>query len=148
LAAVAVALVLAGCEIDELDLSARALEPLSQAMFANLQRKHMPKESPILIRLFKEEAELEVWKQDDGGRFALLATYPICRWSGELGRKLQQGRPPGAEGFYSVARTELADGFSIAGERIGLTTRQFDAAEESPTEENQARRRQCELGPL
>ena len=140
LAAVAVALVLAGCEIDEFDLSARALEPLSQAMFANLQRKYMPKESPILIRLFKEEAELEVWKQDDGGRFALLATYPICRWSGELGRKFAAGRPPGAEGFYSVARTELADGFTIARERISLTTRQFDAAE-SPTEENQARRK-------
>src|SRR5262249_46948430 len=54
----------------------------------------LPKESPILIRLFKEEAELEVWKQDDGGRFALLATYPICRWSGELGRKFAAGRPP------------------------------------------------------
>jgi len=107
LAAVAVVAVLAGCEIDESDLSARALEPLSPAMLANLQRKHMPKESPILITLFKEEAELEIWKQDGGGRFALLAMYPICRWSGELGPKLQQGDRQAPEGFYSVAPEQL-----------------------------------------
>ncbi len=74
-AALAVMLVLAGCETDSSDLSARALKPLSQAMLAKLERKHMSKESPILVRLFKEEAELEIWKQDDGRRFALLATY-------------------------------------------------------------------------
>jgi murein L,D-transpeptidase YafK len=107
LATVAVAAVIAGCEIHESDLSARALEPLSPVMLANLQRKHMPKESPILIRLFKEEAELEVWKQDDGGRFALLATYPICRWSGELGPKLQQGDRQAPEGFYSITPEQL-----------------------------------------
>jgi murein L,D-transpeptidase YafK len=39
----------------------------------------MPTESPILVRMFKEESELEVWKQDNSGRFALLRTYPICR---------------------------------------------------------------------
>ncbi|NKB84829.1 hypothetical protein HED51_24280 [Ochrobactrum grignonense] len=41
--------------------------------------------SPILLRVFKVEAELEVWKQDRKGRFALLKTYPICKWSGDLG---------------------------------------------------------------
>jgi murein L,D-transpeptidase YafK len=76
-------------------------------MFANLERKHMPKESPILIRLFKEESELEVWKQDDSGRFALLATYPICRWSGELGPKVQQGDRQAPEGFYTIAPEQL-----------------------------------------
>jgi murein L,D-transpeptidase YafK len=101
-AALAVALALAGCEIDGSDLSARALKPLSQTMLADLERKHMPKESPILVRLFKEQSELEVWKQDDSGRFALLATYPICRWSGELGPKVQQGDRQAPEGFYTI----------------------------------------------
>ena len=49
--------------------------------------------------LFKEESELEVWKQDRDGRFALLKTYPICRWSGELGPEDQGRRPPGAGGL-------------------------------------------------
>ena len=50
----------------------------------------MPKHSPILIRIFKEESELEVWKQDTTGRFQLLKVYPICRWSGDLGPKIMK----------------------------------------------------------
>ena len=52
--------------------------------------KRCPKYSPILVRLFKEKAELEVWKQDTTGRFQILKIYPICRWSGDLGPKLQR----------------------------------------------------------
>src|SRR5713101_8364263 len=84
-----------------------ALQPLSQSMLAELERKHMPKESPILVRLFKEEAELEVWKEDDSGRLALLATYPICRWSGELGPKVKQGDRQAPEGFYTITPAQL-----------------------------------------
>jgi murein L,D-transpeptidase YafK len=62
----------------------------------------MEKESPILVRIFKEEAELEVWKQDDSGRFALLRTYPICRWSGQLGPKIKAGDRQAPEGFYTI----------------------------------------------
>ena len=101
---------LAGCETDGVDLSAlsaKALKPLSPAMVVELERKHMPKESPILVRLFKEEAELEIWKQDDSGRLALLATYPICRWSGELGPKVKQGDRQAPEGFYTITPAQL-----------------------------------------
>ena len=62
----------------------------------------MAKESPILVRLFKEEAELEVWKQDRTGRYALLKTYPICRWSGDLGPKIKEGDRQAPEGFYAI----------------------------------------------
>jgi len=51
--ALALAAMLAGCETDGVDLSAKALKPLSPQMLAELERKHMPKESPILVRLFK-----------------------------------------------------------------------------------------------
>ena len=78
------------------------MQPLSDQMLATLKTKHMDKESPILMRVFKEEAELEVWKQDDSGRFALLRTYPICRWSGELGPKLKTGDRQAPEGFYTI----------------------------------------------
>jgi murein L,D-transpeptidase YafK len=62
----------------------------------------MPKDSPILVRIFKEESELEVWKQDASGRYALLKVYPICRWSGALGPKVTEGDRQAPEGFYPI----------------------------------------------
>jgi murein L,D-transpeptidase YafK len=78
------------------------MQPLSERMVADLESRSMAKESPILVRIFKEESELEVWKVDKTGRFALLKTYPICRWSGELGPKIQQGDRQAPEGFYPI----------------------------------------------
>ena len=62
----------------------------------------MPKHSPIILRVFKEEAELEVWKQDTTGHFQILKTYPICRWSGDLGPKVHEGDRQTPEGFYTI----------------------------------------------
>jgi murein L,D-transpeptidase YafK len=67
----------------------------------------MDLQSPILVRLFKEEAELEVWKQDRTGHFALLKTYPICRWSGDLGPKIREGDRQAPEGFYSISPAQM-----------------------------------------
>ncbi len=61
---------------------------------------------PILIRIFKRDFELEIWKAK-GGRFHLFATYPICRWSGRLGPKLTEGDRQSPEGFYSVGKAQL-----------------------------------------
>jgi murein L,D-transpeptidase YafK len=69
--------------------------------------KDMDLNSPILVRLFKEEAELEVWKQDRSGRFALLKTYPICRWSGDLGPKVREGDRQAPEGFYAISPAQM-----------------------------------------
>jgi murein L,D-transpeptidase YafK len=70
-------------------LPARATMELPPELLALLRQKRMPKHSPILLRIFKEEAELEVWKQDTTGHFELLKTFPICRWSGDLGPKVR-----------------------------------------------------------
>ena len=67
----------------------------------------MDLQSPILVRLFKQEAELEVWKQDRSGRFALLKTYPICRWSGDLGPKVREGDRQAPEGFYTISPGQM-----------------------------------------
>jgi murein L,D-transpeptidase YafK len=88
-------------------VEARALKPLSAAMADEIDKRNMPGKSPILIRIFKEESELEVWKQDVHGRFALLKTYPICRWSGELGPKIREGDGQAPEGFYTVTPTQM-----------------------------------------
>ena len=100
--AIAAQMMLAACSGGPPASSGRHLQPLSDRMLATLKAKHMDKESPILIRVFKEEAELEVWKQDHSGRFALLSTYPICRWSGELGPKFKTGDRQAPEGFYTI----------------------------------------------
>jgi murein L,D-transpeptidase YafK len=76
-AAIAAAALLAGCDSDKIpNISGRHMQPLSEATLAELDAKKMAKESPILIRIFKEESELEVWKVDKSGRFAPLRTYP------------------------------------------------------------------------
>jgi hypothetical protein len=59
------------------------------------------------VRLFKQEAELEVWKQDASGRYELLKTYPICRWSGELGPKVREGDRQAPEGFYTITPAQM-----------------------------------------
>ena len=83
-------------------LPAKATKKLPSELLSLLQQKKMSKHSPILVRVFKEEAELEVWKQDTTGRFHILKTYPICRWSGDLGPKLREGDRQTPEGFYRV----------------------------------------------
>jgi murein L,D-transpeptidase YafK len=103
LAVLASAVALGGCFGEEgYDLPTRAMKELSPQMLAQLQAKNMPKDSPILVRLFKEESELEVWKQDTSGRYALLKVYPICRWSGDLGPKVKEGDRQAPEGFYAI----------------------------------------------
>ena len=102
-AVLAGALALAGCDTDGVyQLPTKAMKALSPEMVALLEQKNMPKDSPILVRIFKEESELEVWKQDTTGRYELLKVYPICRWSGDLGPKVHEGDRQAPEGFYQI----------------------------------------------
>ena len=105
-AALCAVVALAGCDTDGLQYG-KAMKSLSPEMVAALQTKNMPTESPMLVRLFKEEAELEVWKQDAAGRYDLLKTYPICRWSGELGPKVKEGDRQAPEGFYTITPAQM-----------------------------------------
>ena len=43
-----------------------------------LAKSGMKQESPIFVRIFKEESQLEVWKAKDDGRYYHFKTYPIC----------------------------------------------------------------------
>ena len=108
-AALAAGVLLAGCNSDEISLAnnAKANQPVSPKLVAEMSEKNMDLQSPILVRLFKQEAELEVWKQDRSGRFALLKTYPICRWSGDLGPKVREGDRQAPEGFYSISPAQM-----------------------------------------
>ena len=62
--------------------------------------------TPVFMRIFKKEFELELWLLRDG-RFHRFATYTICRWSGRLGPKIVQGDRQAPEGFYTVDEKAL-----------------------------------------
>lgn len=64
--------------------------------------------NPLFIRIFKAEAELEVWMQKEAnGPYERFATYPVCNWSGSLGPKLAEGDKQTPEGFYTITRRQL-----------------------------------------
>lgn len=71
-----------------------------------LKEKGVTLADPILIRIFKTESELEIWKLK-GGAFTLFATYPICHWSGTTGPKLRSGDKQAPEGFYTLTRAQI-----------------------------------------
>ena len=108
-AALAAGVLLAGCNSDQISLAnnAKANQPVPPKLIADMTAKDMDLQSPILVRIFKQEAELEIWKQDRAGRFALLKTYPICRWSGDLGPKVKEGDRQAPEGFYSISPAQM-----------------------------------------
>ena len=83
------------------------LAPLSYQVQRDLKNLGMTADAPLMIRIFKEESELEVWKQAASGQYALFKTYPICQWSGELGPKTAEGDRQAPEGFYPVTPGQM-----------------------------------------
>jgi murein L,D-transpeptidase YafK len=106
-AAIASAVALVASGAHGFPTTAKHLKPLPASLISEVERKDMTTESPILVRIFKQEAELEVWKQDRSGKYALLKIYPICRWSGELGPKIRQGDRQAPEGFYAITPGQM-----------------------------------------
>lgn len=82
--------------------TARSIAPIAPQTLALMQTKGMQQSDPILIRAYKKEAEMEVWKKGGDGKYALLKTFPICRWSGQLGPKTREGDRQTPEGFYTI----------------------------------------------
>jgi murein L,D-transpeptidase YafK len=72
-----------------------------------METLNMDRAAPILIRIYKEESTLEVLKQDRSGKFALLNSYPICKFSGTLGPKLMHGDYQAPEGFYDITPGQM-----------------------------------------
>lgn len=60
-----------------------------------------------MVRIFKEEGVLEVWKRKKDGTFGLVANYEICKWSGKLGPKFAEGDRQAPEGFYAVTPGQM-----------------------------------------
>src|SRR5690606_8152040 len=96
------ALALAGCNETFEDIAPKAEKQIHPELVKVMTAKGMSRTSPIMARIFKEEAKLEIWKQKNNGRYDLLASYDICKWSGKLGPKFTEGDRQAPEGFYTV----------------------------------------------
>ena len=76
--------------------SAPGTEPSPAAPFSpadrerRLAEKGLTAGSPVMIRIFKQDSELELWIEREG-RFEHFNTYRICFWSGGLGPKTREG---------------------------------------------------------
>ncbi|MGN8171617.1 L,D-transpeptidase family protein [Agrobacterium sp. 22117] len=98
---------LAACTSMGFDSASKEPPKLSSKVAAAMSAKGMKPESPVLVRIFKQESELEVWKVDKTGNYALFKAYPMCRWSGKLGPKTKSGDRQAPEGFYHVSSSML-----------------------------------------
>jgi murein L,D-transpeptidase YafK len=92
----------AGSSKETSSIAAAANTELAQRLAA----KGLTAGSPVMIRIFKAESELELWLLKDG-RFELFATHPICYWSGRLGPKMREGDLQAPEGFYTVSLDQI-----------------------------------------
>lgn len=101
-------LALAACNEDgRLSSGSRHYVAISPQVQSLMAEKGMNARSPILIRAYKKESELEVWKQNASGEYALLKTFPMCRWSDQLGPKKTEGDRQVPEGFYGITQQQL-----------------------------------------
>lgn len=90
----------AGCGLVE--GNGKANQPLSASAESRLKMMGSSPAQPMLVRLFKESSELEVWKRTSDGDYKLFKTYEICAWSGDLGPKFKEGDRQSPEGFYNI----------------------------------------------
>ncbi len=101
--AVSLLVLLAGC----LFSSTKAYAPLPEEAKTELQQTGLSLGAPLYIRMFKLEAEMEVWLQRASGEYALFRTYTICNWSGDVGPKIREGDKQAPEGFYIVTAGQM-----------------------------------------
>ncbi len=101
------AVALAGCQVSEFAYDAPEFAPLPASLETKMTRLGMDKRSPIMLRIYKEENTLEVWKEARTGRYDLLQTYEICAWSGKVGPKKKEGDRQAPEGFYTVTPAQM-----------------------------------------
>jgi len=99
---------IAGCNDSSMkDFAPEANKPLPEKILADMKAKGMVRTSSVMARIFKEEGKLEIWKAKTDGRYGLVASYDICKWSGKLGPKYTEGDRQAPEGFYTVRPSQM-----------------------------------------
>ena len=86
--------------------SREAVARISPSLVKQLESRNLSYGSPVFIRIFKSERELELWVKDDDG-YELFQTYAVVAMSGKLGPKLREGDRQAPEGFYFVPPSRM-----------------------------------------
>lgn len=94
----------------------QAYKDKKSSMLSHLQNKQMDRDSlKIYLRAFKKEKQIELWgKNDSDTTYRLIKTYNVCRTSGKLGPKRQQGDLQIPEGFYHINRFNPYSNFYLS----------------------------------
>ncbi|MBU1305228.1 MAG: murein L,D-transpeptidase [Alphaproteobacteria bacterium] len=77
-------------------------QPLQSSVVSALKAMGSSPGEAMVVRIFKQEQTLEVWKHTSSGQFKLFKSYPICAFSGDLGPKVKEGDRQSPEGFYTI----------------------------------------------
>ena len=84
------------------------IQRMTPRMSRELEAKGLTLGSPVFIRIFKENRELELWMlHKPSQKFHHFKTWSIAAMSGELGPKLAEGDRQAPEGFYHVGRSRM-----------------------------------------
>jgi murein L,D-transpeptidase YafK/Tfp pilus assembly protein PilX len=94
-------------DVDITKVSSKTNYQLSSAVLSKLSSMGIDRSSPMMLRIFKEEGRLELWKADRANRFKLVRNYKICAWSGKLGPKMKEGDRQAPEGFYPLSKANM-----------------------------------------
>ena len=86
--------------------SREAVARIAPSLIRQLESRNLSYGSPVFIRIFKSERELEVWVKDDDN-YELFHTYAVAAMSGQLGPKLREGDRQAPEGFYFVPPSRM-----------------------------------------
>lgn len=90
--------------------------PRSRAIVTEATRRLAPALSkldlecgdPLVLRLFKEEGEVEIWMQaETGAHYTLFKVLRLSSSSGSPGPKIREGDGQAPEGFYAITRRGL-----------------------------------------
>ena len=82
------------------------LLPVSEDARVQLASNGVMSGSPLYVRIFKKEREMELWLHSPYG-YVPFKTYSICHYSGKLGPKLKEGDKQAPEGFYMVSKNQM-----------------------------------------
>jgi len=105
----AAGVLLAGCNSDEISLAnnAKANQPVPPKLVADMAAKDI---GPAIADAGPAVQAGSRTRSLEAGSLRPLRTaetYPICRWSGDLGPKVREGDRQAPEGFYSISPGQM-----------------------------------------
>ncbi|MBW8640582.1 L,D-transpeptidase family protein [Hoeflea sp. WL0058] len=102
IAVIGLSLALTACQDVLESVDNKAEYPLPDKLVNKMKAHDQRVRAPIMMRIFKEEGVLEIWKAKTNGRYAMVKEYEICKWSGKLGPKFKEGDRQAPEGYYEI----------------------------------------------